>query len=61
MDPAVQKNNTLAIAKLAKAYNIPVILTTSNATGPNGPLMKELVEMFPDVEIIDRTDDQCLV
>ncbi|UVI33139.1 isochorismatase family protein [Paenibacillus spongiae] len=54
MNRAAVKNNTLALAKLAKAYNIPVILTTSNADGPNGPLMQDLVDMFPDVQVIDR-------
>ncbi|MEH6944322.1 hypothetical protein [Bacillus sp. JJ722] len=54
MNHGAVKNNTLALAKLAKAYNIPVILTTSNAGGTNDPLMLGLVDMFPDFEVIDR-------
>lgn len=56
IDPVNLKNNVLALAKLAKIFNLPVVLTTSGAKAtPNGPLMPELVEMFPGNEIIDRT------
>jgi nicotinamidase-related amidase len=56
MDPVNLKNNIIALAKLGKIFNLPVVLTTSgvNAT-PNGPLLAELVQMFPDNEVIDRT------
>ncbi|WP_210610055.1 isochorismate family cysteine hydrolase YcaC [Priestia flexa] len=48
------KNNVLALAKTAKFFNLPVILTTSFEHGPNGPLMQELIDMFPDAPIISR-------
>ncbi|MFF2532659.1 isochorismate family cysteine hydrolase YcaC [Brevibacillus sp. NPDC058079] len=48
------KNNVLALAKTAKFFNLPVILTTSFESGPNGPLIRELVELFPDVPKIAR-------
>ena len=48
------KNNVLALARTAKFFNLPVILTTSFENGPNGPLMQELVDMFPDAPIISR-------
>ncbi|MFG0213045.1 isochorismate family cysteine hydrolase YcaC [Brevibacillus porteri] len=48
------KNNVLALAKTAKFFNLPVILTTSFESGPNGPLIKELVELFPDAPKIAR-------
>ena len=54
VEPLTLKNNILGLAKTAKAFNIPTILTTSWPQGPNGPTMPELVEMFPDQEIIDR-------
>lgn len=55
-DPVNLKNNILALAKLAKIFNFPVVLTSSGAkVTPNGPLMPELVEMFPGNEVIDRT------
>ena len=48
------KNNVLALANTAKFFNLPVILTTSFENGPNGPLMQELVELFPDAPKIAR-------
>jgi len=48
------KNNVLALADLAKFFNLPTILTTSFEQGPNGPLVPELKEMFPDAPYIAR-------
>lgn len=44
----------LATADFAKYFNLPTILTTSFETGPNGPLVPELKEMFPDAPYIAR-------
>jgi nicotinamidase-related amidase len=52
------KNNVLALAKIAKIYKMPVVLTTSYEEGPNGPIAPGLKEMFPDVEIIKRQDER---
>lgn len=54
IDPDKFKNNVLATADLAKYFGLPTILTTSFETGPNGPLMPELKEMFPDAPYIAR-------
>ena len=54
IDPDKFKNNVLALAESAKYFNLPTILTTSFEEGPNGPLMPELVEMFPDTPYIAR-------
>lgn len=48
------KNNVLAMADVAKLYNLPTILTTSAETGPNGPILPELKEKFPDAPYIPR-------
>ncbi|OCS82444.1 isochorismate family cysteine hydrolase YcaC [Caryophanon latum] len=48
------KNNVIALARTAKFFNLPVILTTSFEHGPNGPLMQELIDLFPDAPIISR-------
>ncbi len=53
-DPDKFKNNVLATAALAKYFKLPTILTTSFEDGPNGPLMPELKEMFPDAPYIAR-------
>ncbi len=51
------KNNVLALADSAKYFGLPTILTTSFETGPNGPLVPELKEMFPDAPYIARPGD----
>jgi nicotinamidase-related amidase len=48
------RSNVLALAKTAKAHQLPVVLTASYAEGPNGPLMPEFLTMFPDVKPIYR-------
>lgn len=48
IDPDRFKNNVLALSDLAKYFKLPTILTTSFETGPNGPLVPELKEQFPD-------------
>ena len=52
--PAEFKNNVLALAASAKYFKLPTILTTSFENGPNGPLVPELKEMFPNVPYIAR-------
>ena len=54
IDPDKFKNNVLALAALAQYFNLPTILTTSFENGPNGPLVPELKEMFPDAPYIAR-------
>jgi nicotinamidase-related amidase len=53
-DPDRFKNNVLALADLAKYFALPTILTTSFEDGPNGPLVPELKEAFPDAPYIAR-------
>ncbi len=48
------KNNVLALADLAKYFKLPTILTTSFEDGPNGPLVPELKQTFPDAPFIPR-------
>ncbi|MDO5639149.1 MAG: isochorismate family cysteine hydrolase YcaC [Neisseria sp.] len=54
IDPDKFKNNVLATADLAKYFGLPTILTTSFEDGPNGPLVPELKETFPDAPYIAR-------
>ena len=48
------KNNVLAIADIASYFKLPTILTASFEDGPNGPLVPELKEIFPDAPYIAR-------
>ncbi len=52
--PGEFKNNVLALAAVAKFFQLPTILTTSFEAGPNGPIVPELKETFPDAPLIAR-------
>ncbi|GAB5499172.1 MAG: isochorismate family cysteine hydrolase YcaC [Pseudohongiellaceae bacterium] len=54
IQPDTFKNNVLALADLANYFGLPTILTTSFEDGPNGPLVPELKEAFPDAPFIAR-------
>ena len=54
IEPDTFKNNVLALADLAKYFRLPTILTTSFESGPNGPLVPELKQLFPDAPYIAR-------
>jgi nicotinamidase-related amidase len=47
-------NNVLALADTAKHFRLPTILTTSFENGPNGVIMPELKDAFPDAPFIPR-------
>ncbi|MFG0319535.1 MAG: isochorismate family cysteine hydrolase YcaC [Planctomycetota bacterium JB042] len=52
--PSEFKNNVLALAAVAKYFELPTILTTSFETGPNGPIVPELKELFPEAPYFAR-------
>jgi nicotinamidase-related amidase len=52
--PGEFKNSVLALADMARYFRLPTVLTTSFEEGPNGPIMPELKEMFPDAPFIAR-------
>ncbi|MCJ1451471.1 hypothetical protein MMC28_001808 [Mycoblastus sanguinarius] len=56
-DPTVFKNNIIAHAATAKLFNIPIVLTTSAETGPNGLLPKEISTMYPNAPLIRRNGE----
>lgn len=56
MDRRALVANIVALAKTAKLYDVPVVLTTVNvSTGRNQSLIHQLRDIFPTVEPIDRT------
>jgi len=48
------RTNVIALAKLAKILNIPVITTASVPDGPNGPLIPEIHENAPHAIYVPR-------
>src|SRR5258705_1978979 len=53
-DPTLVINNVTALAKTAKAYGVPTILTTINAKR-GGEIFKPIQAVFPDQKPIDRS------
>ena len=63
IDRQVLKNNVEALAKAAKVFNIPTTLTTVETDGFSGNTYPELLSVFPEHPILERTsmnswDDQ---
>ncbi len=49
------RNNATALAKSAKVFNVPTILTTVAEKTFSGPIFPEIQRVFPDQKPIDRT------
>lgn len=63
IDRQVLKNNTVALAKASKVFNIPTIITTVETESFSGNTYPELLDVFPGQDILERTsmnswDDQ---
>ena len=63
IDRQVLKNNTVALAKSAKAFGIPTTITTVETEAFSGYTYPELLAVFPDTPLLERTsmnswDDQ---
>ncbi|MBL1119423.1 hydrolase [Streptomyces sp. 110] len=48
-------NSTLGLAKAAKAFDVPVVLSTVAAESFSGPILPQLAGVFPGQKIVDRT------
>ncbi|KAF2197730.1 isochorismatase hydrolase-like protein, partial [Delitschia confertaspora ATCC 74209] len=53
-DHTLYRDNMMAHAELGKLFDIPVVMTSSSEAGPNGPLPKEILEMYPNAPLIKR-------
>lgn len=63
MDRQALKNNTVGLAKAAKVFNIPTIITTVETESFSGHTYPELLDVFPGKDILERSsmnswDDQ---
>ncbi len=63
IDRQVLKNNTVALAKAAKVFKIPVTITTVETDSFSGHTYPELLAVFPEAPLLERTsmnswDDQ---
>lgn len=63
IDRGVLKNNVVALAKSAKVFNVPTTITSVETEGFSGHTYPELLAVYPDHPILERTsmnawDDQ---
>ncbi|WP_299812674.1 hydrolase [uncultured Roseibium sp.] len=55
IDRQVLKNNTVALAKAARVFNVPVTITTVETDGFSGPTYPELLDVYPETPLLERT------
>jgi nicotinamidase-related amidase len=55
IDRQVLKNNTVALAKAAKVFKIPTTITTVETEAFSGYTYPELLDVFPDIKLLDRS------
>ena len=63
IDRQTLRNNTVGLAKAAKVFNIPTTITTVETDSFSGHTYPELLDVFPDLPLLERTsmnswDDQ---
>jgi len=63
IDRQTLKNNTVALAKAAKVFDVPTTITTVETESFSGHTYPELLAVFPDAPLLERTsmnswDDQ---
>jgi nicotinamidase-related amidase len=55
IDRQVLKNNTVALAKAAKIFQIPTTITSVESESFSGYTYPELLDVFPDMKVLERT------
>src|ERR1700692_2491664 len=48
-------NNIQALAKAAKLFEIPTVISAGAESSFSGPFMSEVIDLFPKHKVIDRT------
>jgi nicotinamidase-related amidase len=55
MDRELLVDNIISVARLARTFDLPVVLSTTNVTNGQKPTIPELKAVLPDSAEIDRT------
>jgi nicotinamidase-related amidase len=55
IDRQTMLNNTLVLAKAAKVFKVPTVLTTVESAGFSGNMWPQLLDVFPDQKPFERT------
>lgn len=48
-------NSVVGLAKAARVFDVPVVISTVAAESFSGPIMPQLEDVFPEQKVIDRT------
>ncbi|KAL8922121.1 MAG: hypothetical protein Q9172_003695 [Xanthocarpia lactea] len=56
-EPVTFRQNMIAHSAIAQLFNLPIVITTSAETGPNGRLPKEIASMYPSAPLIRRNGE----
>jgi nicotinamidase-related amidase len=59
IDGVSLRNNASIAARAAAGFKVPTILTTVAAKSFSGPMFDEVIEAFPNQEMLDRTTMNC--
>jgi nicotinamidase-related amidase len=59
IDGVSLRNNASIAARAAAGFQVPTILTTVAAKSFSGPMFDEVLEAFPNQEMLDRTTMNC--
>src|SRR6266581_326657 len=54
-DRLVTFNNVQVLAKAARLFKIPTVISTVAKDTFSGPFMPEVTDLFPEIPVIDRT------
>jgi nicotinamidase-related amidase len=55
MDRGLLVNNIVSVARMARTFELPIVLSTVNVANGQGPTIPELKAILPDSPEIDRT------
>ena len=55
MDRATMINNVVLLAKVAKEFNVPAVLTSVETEGFSGYVWPQLLDVFPGQPVVERT------
>ena len=53
-NPTEFKSNVIGLAKLARIFKLPAVITTSAENGPNGPFLPEVRALLPEAKVVAR-------
>jgi nicotinamidase-related amidase len=55
IDRATYLNNVVLLAKVAKEFRVPTVLTSVESEGFSGYVVPQLLDVFPGQEVVERT------